>query len=45
MEHYEVIEDALIYIESHIEEPLSLDSVANTFSISKYYFHQDFFLL
>ena len=42
MDHYEVIEDALIYIENHIQEPLSLDSVANAFNMSKYYFHRLF---
>src|SRR6476646_7660526 len=42
MNHYEVIEDTLIYIENHIHEPLSLDSVANTFNMSKYYFHRLF---
>ncbi len=42
MDHYEVIEDALIYIENHIHEPLSLDSVSNHFNMSKYYFHRLF---
>ncbi|MGP7818200.1 helix-turn-helix domain-containing protein [Niallia sp. 01092] len=42
MEHYEVIEDALIYIEKNIQQPLSLESVANTFNMSKYYFHRLF---
>lgn len=42
MEHYEVIEKALIYIENNLEQPLSLDSVANSSNISKYYFHRLF---
>lgn len=42
MDHYEVIEDALIHIENNIHEPLSVESVANTFNMSKYYFHRLF---
>ena len=42
MEHYEVIEEALIYIENHIQEPLSLEAVSHTFNMSKYYFHRLF---
>ncbi len=42
MDHYDVIEDALKYIESNIQEPLSLESMANTFNLSKYYFHRLF---
>ena len=42
MDHYDVIEDALLYIENNIQQPLSLDSVANTFNMSKYYFHRLF---
>lgn len=42
MDHYEVIEDALIYIENNIQQPLSLVSVADTFNMSKYYFHRLF---
>lgn len=42
MKHYEVIEDALIYIENNLTSPLSLDSVASTFNMSKYYFHRLF---
>ncbi len=42
MEHYEVIEEALIYIENHIQEPLSLEVVSHTFNMSKYYFHRLF---
>lgn len=42
MEHYEVIEKSLIYIENNIEKSLSLDSVANQFNLSKYYFHRLF---
>lgn len=42
MEHYEIIEKALIYIENNIEESLSLDSVASRFNLSKYYFHRLF---
>lgn len=42
MEHYELVENALVYIEDNIEEPLSLESVSNHFSISKFYFHRLF---
>lgn len=42
MEHYEVVEKSLIYIENNIEESLSLDAVAGTFNLSKYYFHRLF---
>lgn len=42
MDHHDVIEDALLYIENNIQQPLSLDSVANTFNMSKYYFHRLF---
>lgn len=42
MEHYEVIENALLYIEDHIQEPLSLESIADAFHMSKYYFHRFF---
>ncbi|MCM3766242.1 helix-turn-helix transcriptional regulator [Neobacillus niacini] len=42
MDHYEVIENALLYIEDNIQQPLSLESVANTFNMSKYYFHRLF---
>lgn len=42
MDHYEVIEDALIYIEKNLQQPLSLDSVANASNTSKYYFHRLF---
>ena len=42
MEHYEVIENALIYIEKNIDRSLSIESVADTFNMSKYYFHRLF---
>ncbi|MRH43316.1 AraC family transcriptional regulator [Aquibacillus halophilus] len=42
MEHFKVIEKSLVYIENNIEESLSLDSVANRFNLSKYYFHRLF---
>ena len=42
MEHYELVENALVYIEDHIEESLSLESVSNHFNISKFYFHRLF---
>lgn len=42
MNHYEVIEDALIFIEKNIQQPLSLDSVASASHTSKYYFHRLF---
>ncbi|MCV4235085.1 AraC family transcriptional regulator [Virgibacillus sp. LDC1] len=42
MDHYEVIERALIHIENNLDQPLSLESVANSFNMSKYYFHRLF---
>ncbi|MCM3387884.1 helix-turn-helix transcriptional regulator [Ureibacillus chungkukjangi] len=42
MEHYELIENALVYIEDNIEKSLSLESVSNHFNISKFYFHRLF---
>lgn len=42
MDHYEVIERALIHIENHLEQPLSVESVADSFNLSKYYFHRLF---
>ena len=42
MDHYKVIENALIYIEDNFNQPLSLESVAKTFNMSKYYFHRLF---
>ena len=42
MDHYKVIENSLIYIENNIQQPLTLESVANTFNMSKYYFHRLF---
>ncbi|HFL2538674.1 TPA: AraC family transcriptional regulator, partial [Clostridioides difficile] len=42
MDHYAVIESALLHIENNLEQPLSLDSVADTANMSKYYFHRLF---
>lgn len=42
LEHYEVIENALHYIEDNLQTPMSLDSVSSTFNMSKYYFHRLF---
>lgn len=42
MEHYELVENSLVYIEDNIEESLSLESVSNHFNISKFYFHRLF---
>ncbi|WP_040949028.1 helix-turn-helix transcriptional regulator [Gorillibacterium massiliense] len=42
MDHYEVIERALIHIEDRLDQSLSLDSLANSFNISKFYFHRLF---
>jgi AraC family transcriptional regulator len=42
MDHYNLIRLALIHIEEHLEEPLTVVSVANTFHMSKYYFHRLF---
>ena len=42
MEHYKIIENALIFIEDHLEEPLSVESVSKNFNMSKFYFHRLF---
>lgn len=42
MDHHKVVENALLHIENHLQQPLSLDSVANTFHMSKFYFHRLF---
>ncbi|WP_217560528.1 helix-turn-helix transcriptional regulator [Paenibacillus sp. GbtcB18] len=42
MDHNEVIERALIHIEGHFQQSLTVESVANTFNLSKYYFHRLF---
>lgn len=42
MDHYEIIESALIHIENNLEQPLSVESVADRFNMSKYYFHRLF---
>jgi len=42
MDHYEVVERALMHIENNLQQHLSLDSVASTFNMSKYYFHRLF---
>jgi len=42
VDHYEVIENALLYIENNLNEPLSLESVSMSCNVSKYYFHRLF---
>ncbi|MGE6226547.1 helix-turn-helix transcriptional regulator [Paenibacillus chitinolyticus] len=42
MDHNEVIERALIHIEGHLQQSLTVESVASTFNMSKYYFHRLF---
>lgn len=42
MEHYEVIEESLLYIEDNLQQPLSVESISNAFNMSKYYFHRLF---
>jgi AraC family transcriptional regulator len=42
MQHYKVIEKALVYIEDNLDQSLSLDSVSDAFHMSKYYFHRLF---
>lgn len=42
MDHYDVIDRALLHIEDHLDQPLSLETVASTFNMSKYYFHRLF---
>ncbi|MUT68821.1 helix-turn-helix transcriptional regulator [Paenibacillus sp. NEAU-GSW1] len=42
MDHHELVERALIHIENHLQQPLSVESVAKAFNMSKYYFHRLF---
>jgi AraC-type DNA-binding domain-containing proteins len=42
MDHHKVVEDALTHIENNLQEPLSVDSVASAFNLSKFYFHRLF---
>ncbi len=42
MDHNELIERSLYYIEDHLEEPLSVEAVSDAFGMSKYYFHRLF---
>lgn len=42
MDHYDVIKNSLVYIEDHLQQPLSLESVSGHFHMSKYYFHRLF---
>ncbi|MGM0877376.1 MAG: helix-turn-helix transcriptional regulator [Bacillota bacterium] len=42
MDHYDVIKNALVYIENNLQQPLSVESVANNSNMSKYYFHRLF---
>jgi len=42
MNHYEIIEKSLNFIEENIEESLSVEFVASKFNMSKYYFHRLF---
>ncbi|GGN94839.1 helix-turn-helix transcriptional regulator [Saccharibacillus kuerlensis] len=42
MDHNKIIERALIYIENHLQQPLTVESVAHAFNMSKFYFHRLF---
>ncbi|MFS0868894.1 helix-turn-helix transcriptional regulator [Paenibacillus xylanilyticus] len=42
MDQFEVIENALIHIENNLDQPLSLESVAKSNNMSKFYFHRLF---
>lgn len=42
MDHYDIIEKSLDFIEENIEESLSVEYVASNFNLSKYYFHRIF---
>lgn len=42
MNHHKIVEDALVYIEDNLQQPLSVESVAATFNVSKFYFHRLF---
>ncbi|PAD71375.1 helix-turn-helix transcriptional regulator [Paenibacillus campinasensis] len=42
MDHHKVVEQALVLIEDNLQQPLSLDSVADAFHMSKFYFHRLF---
>jgi len=40
--HFEKIKEALEYIDNHLNEPMSLESLAGRFHFSPYYFHRMF---
>ncbi|MFC4598764.1 helix-turn-helix transcriptional regulator [Cohnella hongkongensis] len=42
MDHHTIVEDALAHIENHLQQSLSVDSVARAFNLSKFYFHRLF---
>lgn len=42
MDHHQVVENTLLYVEDHLHQPLSLDDIADAFHMSKYYFHRLF---
>ncbi|WP_091063673.1 helix-turn-helix transcriptional regulator [Paenibacillus sp. NFR01] len=42
MEQSPIIERALTHIEEHLQQPLTVESVAGAFNMSKYYFHRLF---
>lgn len=42
MDHYEIVENSLRYIEENIQQPPSLEIISNRFHLSKYYFHRIF---
>ena len=42
MDHHQVVENTLLYVEDHLHQPLSLEAIADAFHMSKYYFHRLF---
>ncbi|MBW7475590.1 AraC family transcriptional regulator [Paenibacillus oenotherae] len=42
MDHHQFISNTLLYVEDHLHQPLSLDDIADSFHMSKYYFHRLF---
>lgn len=42
LNHFQKIKEALEYIDSHLDEPISLESISNQFHFSPYYFHRMF---
>jgi len=42
MDHHQIVEETLLYVEDHLHQPLALDDIAVAFHMSKYYIHRLF---